>query len=70
MAGGALLVLVGIVLALPTIPGPGTPLVLVGLWLLSADVRLARRALTWLRIEARRLRRRYENYRRVRTRAG
>jgi hypothetical protein len=57
VAGLALLV-IGVVLALPGIPGPGIPIMLLGLWLLSHHFAWARRALAWLRERTTGLRRR------------
>ena len=48
LAGFALLI-VGALLALPGIPGPGIPILLLGLLLLSDRFAWARKALTWLR---------------------
>jgi len=42
---------------------PGSPIVLAGLLVLSADVRIARRALIRLRIAFRRTRKRYRRWR-------
>lgn len=39
----------GGVLALPGIPGPGIPLILLGLWLLHDHFEWARRSFAWLR---------------------
>jgi Putative transmembrane protein (PGPGW) len=47
LAGFALL-LIGGILAFPGIPGPGIPIVLFGLWLLSRHFHWARRTLAWL----------------------
>ena len=48
VAGFALLIIGG-VLALPGVPGPGIPVILLGLLLLSDRFAWARRALAWLR---------------------
>ncbi len=48
LAGFALLI-VGGVLALPGVPGPGIPILLLGLWVLSDHFAWARRALGWVR---------------------
>lgn len=56
---GSIVLVLGIVTCVPGIPGQGILTVLFGLWILSADVRLARRALIRLRIMGRRLRRKY-----------
>jgi UPF0716 family protein affecting phage T7 exclusion len=63
VATGALVLMAGIFLAIPFIPGPGVVLILVGLWIVSADIRLARRALMRVRISLRRARRNYRKYR-------
>jgi hypothetical protein len=47
MTGGFLALSAGIVLSLPLVPGPGIPLILLGLVLLSDDFAWARRALQW-----------------------
>lgn len=49
LAVGSLLTIVGIVGAIPFIPGPGTLLILVGLALLSRESKTARRFDQWLR---------------------
>jgi len=49
IVGGFALLLAGGVLALPGIPGPGIPLVLIGLTLLSSRFAWAKRALDWIR---------------------
>ena len=49
IAAGFVLLIAGGLLALPGIPGPGIPLMLLGLVLLSAHFHWARRALEWLR---------------------
>ena len=54
---GFVLLLVGTVLALPGVPGPGIPIVLLGLWLLSDRFTWARRAFAWIKERAGRLRR-------------
>jgi hypothetical protein len=48
LVAGLALLIIGIVLALPGVPGPGIPIVLLGLWLLSHHFAWARRALAWL----------------------
>ena len=60
---GVLVLLLGLILSIPLVPGQGLLTVLAGLWLLSADVRLARRALIRLRISGRRVRRKYRMWR-------
>ncbi len=57
VAGFALL-LVGGILALPGVPGPGIVIILLGLVLLSNHFEWARRALDWCKQRAERLRRR------------
>jgi hypothetical protein len=46
---GMVLLLVGFILALPLVPGPGIPLILLGLVLLSDRFTWARRALEWIK---------------------
>jgi hypothetical protein len=46
---GFILVIAGTLLALPGVPGPGIPLVIGGLLLLSPHLAWARRSLSWLR---------------------
>jgi hypothetical protein len=57
MAGFVLLVIGG-VLSIPGIPGPGIVLILVGLWLLRDHFSWARKALVWAKERIERLRRR------------
>lgn len=52
LAGGFTLLLVGGLLALPGVPGPGIPIVLLGLLLLSGHFTWARIALAWVRERA------------------
>jgi hypothetical protein len=47
VCGGFLLLLAGLILAIPGIPGPGIPLILFGLFLLSARFAWAKRMLEW-----------------------
>jgi hypothetical protein len=47
ICGGFLALAVGAVLALPLVPGPGIPLMLVGLVLLSDHFTWAKRCLDW-----------------------
>ncbi len=49
---GFVLLLVGGVLAIPAIPGPGIPIVLLGLWLLSDRFLWAGRAFAWVKEKA------------------
>jgi hypothetical protein len=49
VCGGFLALALGIVLALPLVPGPGIPLILLGLALLSDRFAWAKRMLNWLR---------------------
>jgi hypothetical protein len=58
---GGLIILLGIVMLFT--PGQGVLAIFTGLWLMSADVRLARRALIRVRIAGRRLRRKWRVYR-------
>ena len=60
--GGAV-VIVGIVLALPLVPGPGIPLVLVGLGILSLEFERPRAMLAGVREWGRRARHRFEQRR-------
>jgi UPF0716 family protein affecting phage T7 exclusion len=62
--GGVLLVIIGLIFLVT--PGQGILTILAGLWLMSADVRLARRSLVRLRVAARRIKRRYRAHRRAR----
>lgn len=55
---GTLFVVVGIVLALPLVPGPGLLLVFVGLTVLSEEFEWARQLRDWVRGRIGRLRRR------------
>jgi hypothetical protein len=47
LTAGFSLLVVGAVLALPGVPGPGIPIMLLGLWLLSRHFTWARRAFEW-----------------------
>ena len=49
LCGGFLALSLGIILSLPLVPGPGIPLILLGLILLSDHVAWARRVLDWAR---------------------
>jgi uncharacterized protein (TIGR02611 family) len=57
IAFGAVLVLLGLVLALPLVPGPGVLLVFGGLTVLSTEFEWARRLRDWLRDTFHRMRR-------------
>jgi putative transmembrane protein PGPGW len=46
LTGGVILIL-GVILALPFVPGPGIPLIILGLVLLSDHFKWAKRALHW-----------------------
>jgi putative transmembrane protein PGPGW len=52
---GIVLLVVGFVLSLPFVPGPGIPLMLVGLTTLSYEFEWARRLRTWAHTEFERL---------------
>jgi small-conductance mechanosensitive channel len=60
---GILVLAIGIVTAIPLIPGQGLLTILAGLWILSLDIRLARRVLLKVRILGRRTKRRYKTWR-------
>ncbi len=64
IAMGSGLILLGLVMLFT--PGQGVLTILLGLWLMSADVRLARRVLMRVRIWARRARRKYRARRETR----
>jgi hypothetical protein len=49
LCGGFLALAVGIVLSIPLVPGPGIPLILFGLLLLSDHFVWARKTLEWAR---------------------
>jgi hypothetical protein len=49
VCAGFLVLLVGLLLALPGVPGPGIPLMLFGLVLLSARFAWAKRMLDWVK---------------------
>jgi len=53
---GFLLLLAGAVLALPLVPGPGIPLMLLGLVMLSDHFEWARRGLDWAKRKWQRIR--------------
>jgi len=48
LVAGFVLLIIGGVLALPGVPGPGIPVILLGLWMLSGHFAWARRAMGWL----------------------
>ena len=52
---GLLFLAVGAILSLPLVPGPGIPLILVGLTVLSSEFEWARRLRTWAHAEFDRL---------------
>jgi hypothetical protein len=47
IGGGFLALCIGLILAIPGVPGPGIPLILFGLVLLSARFAWAKRTLDW-----------------------
>jgi len=53
---GFLILLAGLILALPGVPGPGIAVMIVGLVILSDHYEWARRLLHWARRKAERLR--------------
>ena len=53
---GFALLIVGGVLAIPGVPGPGIPIILLGLWVLSDHFAWARRSLAWVKQRAARYR--------------
>ncbi len=55
---GFSIVLAGLVLAIPGVPGPGIPIAIVGLVILAEHYHWARRLLDWGKARAERLRRR------------
>ena len=54
---GLMLLVVGVVLSLPLVPGPGVLLVVFGLGLLSHEFEWARRLRDWAHVQFERLRR-------------
>jgi hypothetical protein len=66
---GGVVVVAGILLALPLVPGPGIPLVLVGMGILSLEFERPRALLVRLRGLAAKLKRRFDE-RRSRTPDG
>ncbi len=60
VAAGFGLLFAGAVLALPGVPGPGIPIMLGGLVLLSSHFAWARRALDWAKARADAVRRRVQ----------
>jgi len=58
IAAGFLLLIVGGILSLPGVPGPGILVIILGLVLLSEHFTWARNALQWAKEKAARLRRR------------
>jgi len=56
IALGFLLLLAGAVLALPLVPGPGIPLMLLGLVMLSDHFEWAKRSLDWAKRKWQRIR--------------
>lgn len=61
IAGGFGLLLVGGLLALPGVPGPGIPIMLLGLVLLSSHFAWAKRAMDWLKARTAALRARVQS---------
>jgi Putative transmembrane protein (PGPGW) len=57
LVGGFALLIVGGVLAIPGVPGPGIPVILLGLLLLSDQFAWARRAIVWVKVRTARFRR-------------
>ena len=57
IVGGFAMLAIGLVLAIPGVPGPGIPLVLLGLVSLSNHFAWARRSVAWLKQKTDRLRR-------------
>ena len=55
---GFVLLIVGALLSLPGVPGPGIVIIILGLWLLSAHFEWARKALAWAKEKAERLKER------------
>ena len=51
MVAGIVLLIVGAILALPMVPGPGIAVALLGLWLLGHEFEWARRLRDWARRE-------------------
>lgn len=47
ISAGLVLILVGLILALPLVPGPGVPLVALGLLMISEDFPWAKRIVDW-----------------------
>jgi putative transmembrane protein PGPGW len=57
LVGGFALLIVGGVLAIPGVPGPGIPIILLGLLVLSDHFAWARRAIVWVKVRTARFRR-------------
>lgn len=47
ISAGLVLILVGLILALPLVPGPGVPLMALGLLMISEDFPWAKRIVDW-----------------------
>lgn len=58
VVAGLLVVAVGLIMAIPAVPGPGIAVIIVGLIILSPHFAWARRLLEWLRARVERLRKR------------
>ena len=54
IGGGFLLLIAGVLLALPGVPGPGIPIVLLALAILSRHFAWAERAISWIKRKIRR----------------
>jgi hypothetical protein len=54
IGGGFLLLIAGVLLALPGVPGPGIPIVLLALAILSRHFTWAERAVSWIKRKIRR----------------
>lgn len=46
---GFAVLVIGVILSIPGVPGPGLPLILLGLWVLSDHFTWARKGLEWIK---------------------
>jgi hypothetical protein len=67
---GGVVVAIGVVLAVPLVPGPGIVVIAIGLAILSLEFRRPRIWLAKLRLMGRRLRKRYRQWRQSAGNAG
>lgn len=60
---GFLVLITGLILAIPGVPGPGIALILLGLVILSAHFHWARRSVEWVKRKAAQVKQKAESFR-------